>query len=63
MQARLDHDRVDARALGEVLRDPGFAPYAMTTGSRGLHVVVRYAAAHRSDDARAFTRTIAGGLA
>jgi bifunctional non-homologous end joining protein LigD len=28
-----------ARAAGDVLRDAGLAPFAMTTGSRGLHVV------------------------
>ena len=32
--------RAAARALGDLLRDLGFEPFAMTTGSRGLHVVV-----------------------
>ena len=31
--------RATARRLGELLRDLGLAPFAMTTGSRGLHVV------------------------
>jgi bifunctional non-homologous end joining protein LigD len=32
--------RAAARSLGDFLRDLGFEPFAMTTGSRGLHVVV-----------------------
>lgn len=32
--------RAAARALGDLLRDVGFEPFTMTTGSRGLHVVV-----------------------
>ena len=32
--------RRSALALGEILRDAGTEPWAMTTGSRGLHVVV-----------------------
>jgi bifunctional non-homologous end joining protein LigD len=32
--------RAAARALGELLRDEGFEPFTMTTGSRGLHVVI-----------------------
>jgi bifunctional non-homologous end joining protein LigD len=31
--------RAAARALGALLRELGLAPFAMTTGSRGLHVV------------------------
>lgn len=31
--------RATARALGDLLRDLGLEPFAMTTGSRGLHVV------------------------
>jgi bifunctional non-homologous end joining protein LigD len=31
--------RAAARALGDLLRDAGLEPFAMTTGSRGLHVV------------------------
>lgn len=31
--------RAVARALGDLLRDCGLTPFAMTTGSRGLHVV------------------------
>jgi bifunctional non-homologous end joining protein LigD len=32
--------RAAARSLGDLLRDIGFEPFTMTTGSRGLHVVV-----------------------
>jgi bifunctional non-homologous end joining protein LigD len=32
--------RAAARSLGDLLRDLGFEPFTMTTGSRGLHVVV-----------------------
>jgi bifunctional non-homologous end joining protein LigD len=32
--------RAAARRLGEVLRDLGLAPHAMTSGSRGIHVTV-----------------------
>ena len=32
--------RAAARDLGELLRDRGYTPYAMVTGSKGLHVVV-----------------------
>jgi bifunctional non-homologous end joining protein LigD len=31
--------RAAARALGEALRDAGLAPFAMASGSRGIHVV------------------------
>jgi bifunctional non-homologous end joining protein LigD len=31
--------RVAAREVGEALRDAGLVPYAMTSGSRGIHVV------------------------
>lgn len=31
--------RAAARAAGELLRDAGLAPYAMVSGSRGIHVV------------------------
>jgi bifunctional non-homologous end joining protein LigD len=45
--------RAAARALGNLLRDLGLVPFAMTTGSRGLHVLVpvrrteTYAVVHR----------------
>lgn len=37
--------RAAARSLGGLLSDLGLAPFTMTTGSRGLHVVTRYAGA------------------
>ena len=37
---RFSEVRAAARALGDLLRDLGLVPYVMTTGSRGLHVVV-----------------------
>jgi bifunctional non-homologous end joining protein LigD len=36
---RFDEVRAAARALGDLLRDLGLAPFAMVTGSRGIHVV------------------------
>jgi bifunctional non-homologous end joining protein LigD len=36
---RFSEVRAVARALGDLLRDIGLRPFAMTTGSRGLHVV------------------------
>ena len=55
--------RATARALGDLLRDLGFEPFAMTTGSRGLHVVV---ALRRTEDYQAvhdFARAVAETLA
>ena len=37
--ADFDHIREGALAMGELLRDLGRGPYAMTSGSRGIHVV------------------------
>ncbi len=42
--------RAVARALGDLLRELGFEPFTMTTGSRGLHVVV---ALRRTEDYKA----------
>jgi bifunctional non-homologous end joining protein LigD len=52
-----------ARALGDLLRDLGFEPFAMTTGSRGLHVVV--ALRRRADyaEVNAFARDVGARLA
>ena len=51
--------RAAALALGEHLRELGLVPYAMTTGSRGIHVV---APIRRTHDANA-VRTRAGEIA
>jgi bifunctional non-homologous end joining protein LigD len=54
--------RATARALGELLRELGFEPFAMTTGSRGLHVVV---ALRRTEDYKAvyeFAHAVADAL-
>jgi bifunctional non-homologous end joining protein LigD len=55
--------RAAARALGDLLRDLGFEPFAMTTGSRGLHVVI--ALRRRADyaEVNAFARTTGARLA
>src|SRR3989440_3202325 len=54
--------RAAARALGDMLRDLGLEPFAMTTGSRGLHVVVPLRRREPFDTVRAFAREVAGTL-
>ena len=54
--------RASARALGDLLRDLGLAPFAMTTGSRGLHVVVPLRRREPFDTVRAFARAVAQEL-
>jgi bifunctional non-homologous end joining protein LigD len=51
--------RAGALALGDLLRDRGLAPYAMTSGSRGIHVVAPLRRGPDSDRVRA----VAGALA
>jgi bifunctional non-homologous end joining protein LigD len=53
-----EHVRAAALALGELLRELGLEPFAMTTGSKGLHVV---APLRRTADA-ATVRTAAGEI-
>jgi bifunctional non-homologous end joining protein LigD len=55
--------RTAAREMGELLDELGLAHYAMTTGSRGVHVVVPLRRNHDFDEARAFARDVAGVLA
>jgi bifunctional non-homologous end joining protein LigD len=51
--------RAGALALGDLLRERGLEPFAMTSGSRGLHVVAPLR--RREDSDR--VRTVAGELA
>ena len=55
--------RAGALALGEVLRDLGLVPFAMTSGSRGIHVVAPLRRRAHADEARATAGTIAERLA
>lgn len=48
-----------ARAVRELLEELGFTPYAMTTGGRGLHVVVPLDRRADFDAARNFARDVA----
>ena len=50
--------RAAARALGDVLRDLGLEPYAMTSGSRGLHVVVPLRRTRTFEEVRAFADAV-----
>lgn len=54
--------RATARALGDLLRDLGLAPFAMTTGSRGLHVVAPLRRSEDYDAVRPFARAVAAAL-
>src|SRR3954471_14417505 len=51
--------RAGALAIGDLLRDRGLSPYAMTSGSRGIHVV---APLRRGPDSNT-VRTVAGEMA
>jgi bifunctional non-homologous end joining protein LigD len=52
-----------ARLLGELLDDLHLPSALMTTGSRGLHVVVPVDGRHDFDEVRAFARDVADALA
>jgi bifunctional non-homologous end joining protein LigD len=54
--------RAAARAAGDRLRDGGLVPYAMATGSRGIHVIcpLRRGASFR--EVHGFARAIAEGM-
>ena len=54
--------RTAAPALGDVLRDLGLEPFAMTTGSRGLHVVVPLRRTAKNDAVHDFARAVAAAL-
>ena len=51
--------RAAARAAGDRLRDLGLTPYAMTTGSRGIHVVCPLRRGPDFPDVHAFARALA----
>jgi bifunctional non-homologous end joining protein LigD len=55
--------RAGALELGEVLRELRLEPFAMTSGSRGLHVVAPLRRGAHADEARATAGTIAERLA
>jgi bifunctional non-homologous end joining protein LigD len=55
--------RTAARQAGELLRELGLEPFAMTTGSRGLHVVAPLKRTRDVDDVLAFARALAAELA
>ncbi len=51
-----------ARAAGELLRDAGLEPFAMTTGSRGLHVAAPLRREADYEDVIAMAKTLAALL-
>lgn len=55
--------RAAARAIGELVRDLGLEPFAMTSGSRGIHVVTPIRRGHDSEEVIAFARRVARDLA
>ena len=55
---RFGEVRAAARQLGDVLRDLGLAPHAMTSGSRGLHVAVPLRRTRTFDEVRAFAEAV-----
>ena len=52
-----------ARTLGDLLRELGLAPHAMTTGSRGLHVTVPLRRTSDYPAVQAFAHDVAAALA
>lgn len=58
-----DAVRQGAWALREMLGGLGLEPFVMTTGSRGLHVVVPLDRSATFDETRAFARAVAEALA
>ena len=55
--------RAGARACGEVLRSVGLVPFAMTSGSRGLHVITPLRRDAGWDEARAFADAVGERIA
>ncbi|MFE0254024.1 non-homologous end-joining DNA ligase [Streptomyces sp. NPDC059010] len=54
--------RQAARLLGELLDELGLPSAPMTTGSRGLHIVVPLTGHHDFDEVREFAKDVAGAL-
>jgi bifunctional non-homologous end joining protein LigD len=54
--------RAAARAAGDRLRDLGLVPYAMTTGSRGIHVVCPLRRGPSFSDVHGFARALAEAM-
>jgi len=54
--------RRTARELGDILREAGVEPFAMTTGSRGIHVVVALRRRYGFDKVRAAAVAVAEQL-
>jgi bifunctional non-homologous end joining protein LigD len=55
--------RAAARALGDIVRDLGLEPFAMTTGSRGVHVVTPIRRGRDYEEVHDFARAVARVLA
>ena len=55
--------RAAARTLGDLLRELRLEPFAMTTGSRGLHVVTPIRRGRDYEEVHAFARVVSGALA
>jgi bifunctional non-homologous end joining protein LigD len=62
-EQRFAEIRAVARDLGDLLRDLGFEPFAMTTGSRGLHVDVAVRRGPTYAEINAWARETAAGFA
>jgi bifunctional non-homologous end joining protein LigD len=54
--------RAAARALGDLVRDAGLEPFAMTTGSRGIHVTVPLRRSASFERVRRFAQELAQAL-
>jgi bifunctional non-homologous end joining protein LigD len=54
--------RRTARELGDILREAGVEPFAMTTGSKGIHVVVALRRSYGFDEVRAAAAAVAEEL-
>jgi bifunctional non-homologous end joining protein LigD len=55
--------RAAARTCGDALREAGLESFAMVTGSRGIHVVTPIKRTRSTEDAYAWIRAFAAGLA